>query len=65
MNAALFGPALVAAPSQRVIGSADTSGKLRAERYGADRVYTLTYSGKDAAGNTSSPCTTTVRVPKG
>ena len=55
----------MAAPSQRVIGSADTSGKLRAERYGADRVYTLTYSGKDAAGNTSSPCTTTVRVPKG
>jgi hypothetical protein len=44
--------------------SADTSGQLRAERYGAERVYTLSYRGNDAAGNTTT-CTTTVRVPKG
>jgi Regulator of chromosome condensation (RCC1) repeat len=46
------------------IGAADTSGQLRAERYGKDRVYTLTYRGKDLAGNTGE-CQATVRVPKG
>lgn len=46
------------------IGTADTSGLLRAERYGGDRVYTLTYQGSDVAGNTAT-CQTTVRVKKG
>ena len=44
--------------------SADTSGQLRAERYGTARTYTLTYRGKDLAGNTAD-CKTTVTVPKG
>jgi hypothetical protein len=44
-------------------GTADTSGQLRAERYGGARVYTLTYQGKDVAGNTSSNCLATVTVP--
>jgi hypothetical protein len=44
-------------------GTADTSGKLRAERYGKDRIYTLTYEGKDKAGNTAN-CKATVTVPK-
>jgi probable HAF family extracellular repeat protein len=39
-------------------------GKLRAERYGGARVYTLTYQGKDLAGNTAE-CKPTVTVPKG
>lgn len=45
-------------------GTADTSGMLRAERSGAGtgRVYTLTYEGADAAGNTAT-CSTTVTVP--
>jgi hypothetical protein len=41
-----------------------SSGKLRAERYGGARVYTLTYQGKDLAGNTAE-CKPTVTVPKG
>jgi hypothetical protein len=45
-------------------GTADTSGLLRQERYGTDRVYTLTYQGSDKAGNTAS-CQTTVTVTKG
>jgi hypothetical protein len=43
-------------------GSADTSGSLRAERYGSPRTYSITYEGKDKAGNRTS-CTATVRVP--
>ena len=46
-------------------GTNDTSGQLRAERYGDARVYTLTYQGEDVAGNTSSNCLATVTVPKG
>jgi hypothetical protein len=46
------------------IGTNDTSGQLRAERYGGTRTYTLTYQGKDLAGNTKS-CQATVTVPKG
>lgn len=45
------------------IGTADTSGLLRIERYGTDRVYTLTYQGSDVAGNTAT-CLTTVTVKK-
>jgi hypothetical protein len=45
-------------------GTADTSGLLRAERYGKDRIYTLTYEGKDVAGNAST-CEAKVTVPKG
>jgi large repetitive protein len=45
-------------------GTADTSGLLRQERYGTDRVYTLTYQGSDKAGNTAT-CQTTVTVTKG
>src|SRR5262249_58661336 len=46
------------------LGTADTSGQLRAERAdsGHGRTYTLTYSGRDAAGNQRT-CTTTVTVP--
>ena len=44
-------------------GTADTSGLLRIERYGADRVYTITYEGSDNAGNTAT-CKTTVTVRK-
>lgn len=45
-------------------GIASTSGQLRSQRLGSGtgRVYTLTYSGSDRAGNTAS-CTTTVTVP--
>ncbi len=48
-----------------VTGTADTAGQVRAERSetGTGRLYTLTYEGKDVAGNTAH-CTTTVRVPK-
>jgi hypothetical protein len=47
-----------------VVGTADTSGLLRAERAagGPGRTYTLTYIGFDVAGNTSS-CTTKLTVP--
>jgi CSLREA domain-containing protein len=44
-------------------GTNDTSGQLRAERYGFDRIYTLTYEGYDKAGNKTS-CSATVTVPK-
>jgi hypothetical protein len=44
-------------------GGADTSGLLRAERFTSDRSYTLTYEGRDLAGNTAT-CMTTVTVPK-
>jgi hypothetical protein len=48
------------------VGTADASGQLRAERStsGHGRVYTLTYVGRDAAGNQRT-CTTTVSVPLG
>ena len=42
----------------------DTTGQLRAERYGTARTYTLTYRGSDLAGKTTD-CSTTVTVPKG
>jgi hypothetical protein len=47
------------------VGSADTSGLLRAERSGRGhgRIYTLTYRGWDLAGNTSD-CKAVVKVPK-
>ncbi|MGH3005210.1 MAG: ThuA domain-containing protein [Gaiellaceae bacterium] len=47
------------------VGTPDTSGTLRAERAdgGDGRVYTITYTGKDQAGNTTT-CNTTVTVPK-
>ena len=47
-----------------VVGTADTSGFLRAERSGKGqgRVYTLTYKGSDVAGN-SATCRTSVTVP--
>ena len=46
-----------------VVGTADTSGKLRAERSGTGdgRVYTLTYEGADAAGNLAN-CAVLVTV---
>jgi uncharacterized repeat protein (TIGR01451 family) len=46
------------------IGTPDTSGSLRAERSGkgTDRIYTLSYTASDMAGN-STPCSTTVTVP--
>ncbi len=45
-------------------GTPSTTGQLRAQRLGSGsgRVYTLTYSGSDRAGNTV-PCVTTVTVP--
>ena len=39
------------------------AGRARAERYGGFRLYTLTYQGKDVAGNTTN-CQATARVPK-
>jgi probable HAF family extracellular repeat protein len=45
-------------------GTDDTSGQIRTERYRKDRIYTLTYHGKDLAGNTGA-CQATVTVPKG
>jgi hypothetical protein len=44
--------------------TADVAGRLRAERAndGTGRVYTLTYEGRDVAGNTTS-CGATVVVP--
>ena len=45
-------------------GTPDTTGFLQASRLGSGtgRVYTLTYQGRDNAGN-SAACTTTVTVP--
>jgi len=45
-------------------GTLDTAGRLRAERYGRDRVYTLVYRARDAAGATAT-CAALVTVPKG
>lgn len=45
------------------VGTPDTQGQVRASRNGNGRIYTLTYEGKDLAGNTAL-CTTTVTVPK-
>jgi len=47
-----------------VIGSADSSGRLRAERIGGGegRVYSLRYQGSDAAGNTAT-CSANILVP--
>ena len=47
-----------------VAGTPSVSGQLRAQRLGSGngRVYTLTYSGLDRAGNPAA-CTTTVTVP--
>ena len=47
------------------LGTADVAGLLRAERSdtGRGRTYTLTYVGRDAAGNQRT-CTTTVTVPR-
>jgi hypothetical protein len=46
------------------VGTPDTTGELRAERSGTGpgRVYTLTYTGVDVAGNTSA-CAVAVKVP--
>jgi hypothetical protein len=46
------------------VGTADTSGQLRAERSGRGngRLYTLAYQGFDLAGNAAS-CTTQIAVP--
>ena len=46
------------------VGTADTAGQLRAERggRGKGRVYSISYEGRDAAGNTAG-CTATVSVP--
>jgi len=46
------------------VGTADTSGQVRADRLGSGdgRVYSLSYSGSDRAGN-SAICTVTVTVP--
>jgi cytochrome c len=45
------------------IGAADTEGRLRAERAGDGRTYTLTYTGSDKAGNPTT-CHATVVVSK-
>ncbi len=47
-----------------VPGTPSTTGRLRAERsgHGADRVYTLTYQGRDLAGSPAT-CAATVTVP--
>lgn len=46
------------------VNTADTAGQLRSERYSKNgRTYTLTYQGKDKAGNTAN-CSATVKVPK-
>ena len=39
------------------------AGRARTEHYGGFRLYTLTYQGKDVAGNTTN-CQATVTVPK-
>lgn len=46
-----------------VMGTADTGGLLRQERYSVDRVYTLTYQGSDNAGNTAT-CQAIVTIKK-
>jgi hypothetical protein len=58
---------LTAAPVEGAsftLGTADVSGELRAERAGngSDRVYTLTYTAYDVAGNTKT-CDATITVP--
>lgn len=47
-----------------IVGTSRTSGQLRAERsgLGGGRIYTLTYTGRDVAGN-SATCAATVTVP--
>ena len=47
------------------VGTADTAGRLRAELgpRGRTRVYTITYEGRDAAGNTTG-CAAQVTVPR-
>ena len=47
------------------VGTPDTQGQIRASRNGNGngRIYTLTYQGRDAAGNRAL-CSTTVTVPK-
>ncbi|MEZ4862420.1 MAG: LamG-like jellyroll fold domain-containing protein [Caldilineaceae bacterium] len=47
------------------VGTPDTQGEVRASRNGNGngRIYTLTYEGRDVAGN-AARCTTTVTVPK-
>jgi hypothetical protein len=47
------------------LGTADVSGRIRAERDDKrnGRTYTWTYVGRDAAGNSTS-CTATVVVPR-
>jgi hypothetical protein len=47
-----------------VTGTPDVDGSLRARRAGngGDRIYTLTYIGRDVAGNTTE-CDATVVVP--
>jgi hypothetical protein len=44
------------------VGTDDRRGRLRAERFGSARVYTLTYRAEDAADNTAR-CRATVTVP--
>ncbi len=46
------------------VGTDDTSGRLRTERWdeGTGRIYTLDYAAQDLAGN-SATCSTTVTVP--
>lgn len=47
-----------------VVGSASTTGQLRATRAGggSGRIYTLDYAGRDRAGNEGA-CAVTVTVP--
>jgi hypothetical protein len=45
------------------VATADTSGRLRAERFSRARTYTLTYEGRDVEGNTAI-CEATVSVPE-
>jgi hypothetical protein len=68
---AISGPAgfaLTTAPSDDAsgwtVGTADTSGLMRAERpgNGGDRIYSLTYTATDAAGNTAI-CVAQITVP--
>jgi endo-alpha-N-acetylgalactosaminidase len=44
------------------ISSADTSGRLRAERYGSTRIYIIKYRATDKAGN-QKVCSAAVSVP--
>jgi hypothetical protein len=43
-------------------GTADVAGMLRAEAFGSDRTYTLTYRGYDVEGN-HADCSAMVRAP--